>query len=176
MSDRAAFEAIKYALRQSKDGVVVSFVIHPNDVEPELMALPIGARVMVGWEEISDTEKPVASDPTTNTRDAVTALPAPEPPQVHKPKRHFGELLPSAQCAIRCTDHQFWKWIEHQVGGIVHVDEYVAADWVRGLCRIKSRSELNANAGARQIWENIEKDFKAWLLEDAYSPEARGAR
>lgn len=51
------FEALKYALRQSKDGVIVSFVVHPNDVTDGLLALPIGTRMMVGWAEYKDEPK-----------------------------------------------------------------------------------------------------------------------
>ena len=58
------FEAKNYALRKSKDGVIVSFVVHPNDVEAAMTALPIGARVMIGWAEIEDKEPP-APEPET---------------------------------------------------------------------------------------------------------------
>lgn len=32
----------KYAMRQSRDGVIVSFVIHPNDINLDLIQAPIG--------------------------------------------------------------------------------------------------------------------------------------
>lgn len=51
------FEAINYALRKSKDGVIVSFVVHPNDVDAALTALPIGARIVIGWEEVVEAPK-----------------------------------------------------------------------------------------------------------------------
>ncbi len=51
------FEAKNYALRKSKDGVIVSFVVHPNDVDPALTSLPIGALVVIGWEEVVEVPK-----------------------------------------------------------------------------------------------------------------------
>lgn len=38
------FEGVKYAFRQSKDGVIISFVVHPNEVPAELSTSAIGAR------------------------------------------------------------------------------------------------------------------------------------
>jgi uncharacterized OB-fold protein len=52
-------EAKKYAYRQTKDGVVVSFVLHPNDVPNELASSQIGTRYVLAMVEIGDDEKPV---------------------------------------------------------------------------------------------------------------------
>lgn len=35
-------ELKKYSLRQSRDGVIISFVLHPNDVNLDLIQAPIG--------------------------------------------------------------------------------------------------------------------------------------
>ena len=48
------FEAIKSVLRQSKDGIVISLVIHPSDVPSPLLSDPIGSErsgmgTSLGW-------------------------------------------------------------------------------------------------------------------------------
>jgi hypothetical protein len=35
-------ELKKYAMRQSRDGVIISFVIHPSDINLDLVQAPIG--------------------------------------------------------------------------------------------------------------------------------------
>lgn len=47
MPDAISFEAKFYALRKSKDGLIVSFVIHPNDAPNELITAPIGEQYIV---------------------------------------------------------------------------------------------------------------------------------
>jgi len=52
-------EARKIAYRQSKDGLVISFVIHPNDMPDALAVAPLGQRYMLALAAIGDDEKPV---------------------------------------------------------------------------------------------------------------------
>lgn len=49
-------EGLKYAYRQTKDGHVVSFVIHPNDVSLDLTNAPIGQRFELVLRQLSETE------------------------------------------------------------------------------------------------------------------------
>jgi hypothetical protein len=51
-------EAKKIAYRQSRDGLVVSFVIHPNDMPDALAVAPLGQRYMLALAAIGDDEKP----------------------------------------------------------------------------------------------------------------------
>jgi hypothetical protein len=78
-------------------------------------------------------------------------------------KRHFNELRPSAQAALRCKEPEFWEYItdHHQK----HVrDEEDAADFVRAVCVIPSRGELDRNHIAAGAWAQIESSFEAWRL------------
>jgi hypothetical protein len=45
-------EAVKVSYRQNKDGMVVSFAIHPSDLPPELALAPVGTRVLLAVAEI----------------------------------------------------------------------------------------------------------------------------
>lgn len=50
------FEAKVYSFRKTKDGTVIGFVVHPNDVTDRLACLDIGARVVIAAVEIADDE------------------------------------------------------------------------------------------------------------------------
>jgi hypothetical protein len=52
-------EAKKIAYRQSRDGLVVSFVIHPNDMPDALAVAPLGQRYMLALAAIGDDERPI---------------------------------------------------------------------------------------------------------------------
>lgn len=47
-------EAVKYAYRQNKNGIVVSFLLHPSEFSSELAIAPIGTRVLLAVAEIVD--------------------------------------------------------------------------------------------------------------------------
>lgn len=51
-------EAKLYAFRKSRDGTIVSFVLHPDEVPAMLNGLPIGARLCLAMVEIADDGTP----------------------------------------------------------------------------------------------------------------------
>jgi hypothetical protein len=53
-------EAKKHAFRQTQDGVVVSFVLHPQEVPSGLTLAALGTRYMLALVEIGDNDQPVA--------------------------------------------------------------------------------------------------------------------
>jgi hypothetical protein len=52
-------EAKFYAFRKTKDGTIVSFVLHPQDVPDGLATAEIGARFVLALVEIGEDEKPL---------------------------------------------------------------------------------------------------------------------
>ena len=64
-------EAKKYAYRQTKDGMVLSFVLHPDDVPKEIATAPIGQRYMVACAQIDDHENPIRPRATTDAEKAL---------------------------------------------------------------------------------------------------------
>lgn len=60
-----AFEAVKVSMHQTKDGIKVTLVIHPNDVPPGLFSDPVGQRYQVAMVGLTDTDTPVQRDQTT---------------------------------------------------------------------------------------------------------------
>ena len=56
MTDFPQIECKKHAYRQTQDGLVISFVVHPNDITPELASAPLGTRYAAVLLELTDDE------------------------------------------------------------------------------------------------------------------------
>lgn len=56
----STFEAKKHSYRQTQDGIVIAFTVHPNDVSAALAMAPLGTRFMVAAAEITDSEEPAS--------------------------------------------------------------------------------------------------------------------
>lgn len=54
-------EAKLYAFRKTRDGTVVSFVLHPQEVPNDLATANIGARFVLAMVELDDNDKPKKS-------------------------------------------------------------------------------------------------------------------
>jgi hypothetical protein len=136
------FEAVKSVLRQSKDGIVLSLVIHPSDVPTPLLSDPIGSRYMVGMVRMGDNEEII------------------EPESVREGKR----MVTSA--GALCRDSDFQKWmVDNGFSG--EQTEEAAATSVKRLLKVKSRAELKENVDAQQRWLVIRQHFidRAMLME-----------
>lgn len=125
------FEAKKHSYRQTQDGVVVSFVIHPHDVTPEFAAAPLGTIFMVGYAT------PQENGPGTTT-------------ERQKTEQH--RLVKLA--AVLCGDERFRDWF------LVHMPPYdrnaeTCAVALRLDLRIASRRELATNQDAAAKFEAL---------------------
>tara|TARA_R110000796_G_scaffold185232_3_gene301798 strand:+ start:668 stop:1108 length:441 start_codon:yes stop_codon:yes gene_type:complete len=129
-------EAIKTALRQTKDGIAITLVVHPNDIPADLMSDPIGSRYMVGMARLDD-------DDTIIT-----------PPSVRENNKIVN------QAGMLCREDSFQDWLFNQ-GIIFEKTEAAAADAVRLHCGIKSRSELASNDDARKLWAEMLGEFES---------------
>lgn len=164
------FEALKVAMRQTKDGVVISFVVQPEDFESALAMVPIGARVMVAWAEIDTDETKKGGEahtvPDPNTGHDKTQ-PQAEPVALSgaRPKRPFSSLSLPEQAGIRCSDAAFCEFMV-DTRGILNED--VPAH-VRGYCGVNSRAELATNESAAKDWRNLNAEFEAWQTTQKYA-------
>jgi hypothetical protein len=168
------FEAKKHGYRQTQDGVVISFVVHPNDVSPEIATAALGTRYMVGFAEIGDDDQPARivqeQKNAGETGDAGST-----PAARSKERRPFDSLPLSQQAAIRCQDRDFRTFLAQKDGPseFLMLDLDMAADEVRNFCGIKSRSQLDDNLNARQKWRELEDHYQAYLTDRMYPAEAR---
>jgi hypothetical protein len=71
-------EMVKYAYRQTKDGVVVSFVVHPNDVPRDLSMSAIGSRWMVALVQLGDDELPITPTAKETSKHSVAHTAKPQ--------------------------------------------------------------------------------------------------
>ena len=126
-----SFEAKKYAYRQTKDGMVLSFVLHPDDVPKEMATAPIGQRYMVACAQIDAHENPIRPRATTDAEKALARA----------------NLICRDETYIQWVRMNFYQW--HVVDETLEDEEY-AAEVIRFICGIDSRSELKTNPEARE--------------------------
>jgi hypothetical protein len=151
-------EMVKYAYRQTKDGVVVSFVVHPNDVPAALSISHIGARYMVALVQLGDDELPIAQ-----AEKEKQTLPSPKPRPVPQAgaRRDWRELQPQQQAGIRCAEPVFVAFLKEVYPKVWREVEDAAAA-VRAICDVHSRVELGTNHKARVRWHLLDEQFTAW--------------
>jgi hypothetical protein len=89
-----------------------------------------------------------------------------------KERKPFHELRASAQAGIRCGEPEFWKYLEETVEYACS-DSDGAADVVRKICKVQSRSEFDVNGIARQRWNLMESGYQAYLTTQKYSEVMR---
>jgi hypothetical protein len=106
----------------------------------------------------------IAPAPPPNFREmrgkTETAVVQPEAP---KPERKWREVPLSQQAAIRCGEPLFRKYLEARYHGCYNTDD-AAAEKVRHLCRVASRSEISIGDFSGKVWAIIDDDFRAWKL------------
>lgn len=138
------FEAKKYALRQAKDGVIVSFVLHPDDVVPELLSAPIGEHYVVA---LAPYEKAAAE------AEQQPEAPSPSPEKV-KERRPFHTLPRSQQAAILINDASFQWWVGSNRNA-AETDQMIKAHM-----GIASKRDLDQDIYA-QKWDRMVEEFRA---------------
>jgi len=156
------FEAKKHAYRQTQDGIVVSFVIHPNDLDAAFAVAPLGTRYMIGFAEIGDDGKP---DSAPELRTEAEKAPEDGPPSssgAPKERRPFASLPLSQQAAIRCQDNDFKLFL-----GASNAED--AVHKVREFCGVESRSKIIDGERSGALWHDMEQQYQSWLLDQRYA-------
>ena len=133
------FEAIKTALKQTKDGYGLSLAVHPEDLPEELMRDFVGSRYMVVMVRIGDTEQPLNRE-------------------LEFPGDHAVKMA-----GMMCRDPEFWKWIsEKAVLPQTIGSEKECATWLANYLNIQSRKELKENEVVREEFNKLRKSFEIW--------------
>lgn len=131
------FEALKIALKQNKEGYILSLSLHPDDIPEDLLRDFVGSRYQVVMVRINGDEQPLDRE-----------------------DEHGGQK--SVRLAgLLCREKDFWEWL-HQDDQIFVPDEKEATEWLRNATGVQSRSELKTNADARKHLERINKEFLKW--------------
>lgn len=166
------FEALKSALRQTKEGVAVTFLIQPNDLPSALLAAPIGTRYTVAMCERGDDEQPVQRPEPEPAKPTVMGMlleteaadhTRPRLSLVGKQRYAEASAMEKARidCVMRCKDPRFWAWADLKPGWMTVNDEKSAAEYVRDALGIQSRREIAKEPKIFREWQRLETMFLA---------------
>lgn len=78
--------------------------------------------------------------------------------------RRFDDMRPAQQAGILCNDPRFQKFAARRLG--LPTDALTAtasAEYLRTVCRIKSRSDLDTTAPANARFQILRTEFDAWI-------------
>jgi len=128
------FEGKKVALKQTKDGHVLTLAIHPDEIPEEILRDFVGARYMVVMVRIGENEEPMERQPVN---------------------KHI------SIAGMLCRDPQFWDFLFEQ-GLLLETSEKDATEWLKSYLNIDSRSELKDNEEAQILLNKINREFKEW--------------
>lgn len=134
--ETSQFEAKKVALKQTKDGHVLTLAIHPDESPDEILRDFVGARYMVVMVRLADTEEPMN-------------------------REEYAGNQAVKQAGMVCRDPKFWNFL-HEQGLLFEKTENAAAEALCGWCDILSRSELKTNSVARSVFFTFMEEFKEW--------------
>ena len=135
--DTLQFEAVKMALKQNKDGYVLTMNVHPDEVPDALLRDYVGARYQVVMVRLADDDTPMDR------------------------REHDGTRSLRLSWAL-CRETEFWEFLA-DTGEIFDANEQSATDWLRGYLGVSSRADLKVNQGAREKLQTINKAYKEWL-------------
>ncbi len=158
-------EARKVAYRQTKEGLVVAFVIHPNDMPDALAVAPLGQRYMLALAAIGDDEQPLGTE-TFGNADT-------RPPEAHvipatasqRGKERYAASTEMQQAMIRSAqlpnDVRYREWIGNHYGyDPGAVTNFLAVTLLRKECQIGSRSRIADDPDAYERFLRHELAFK----------------
>jgi hypothetical protein len=134
--DTLQFEAVKMALKQNKDGYVLTMSIHPDEIPDDLMRDFVGSRYQVVMVRLGDDEMPLD-------------------------RRDYDGDRAVKLAGVLCREKEFQEFLV-QNNEIFDLNEAEATEWLRGKVGIQSRSELKTNQGARAVLAQINKDYLSW--------------
>jgi hypothetical protein len=134
--DTLQFEAVKMALKQNKDGYVLTMSIHPDEIPDDLMRDFVGSRYQVVMVRLGDDEMPLD-------------------------RRDYDGDRAVKLAGVLCREKEFQEFLV-QNNEIFDLNETEATEWLRGKVGIQSRSELKTNQDARAVLAQINKDYLSW--------------
>lgn len=138
------FEAVKIAVSQDKNGLVLKLSIHPDQVPKDLILSPLGTRYMVAAVQLGDDDTPIKGKDKTEGERAVAAA---------------GAL---------CRNPRFRGWMADKGYAADDTPDKVAAG-LRAICMVDSRSELATNEDARksflELRDEFEHDYKRGMVK-----------
>lgn len=143
-AERAVRNAIpleikKDAMRQTQSGDwKITFTVQAADMDQRLTSAAMGTRFQAALVEIDDNEQPK-----------------------EKARLDWREVQPAAQAGIRCAEPAFRKFLAVEYG-INTSTAQEAAEAVRNICGVNSRSEFSTKHGKRVVWHQLDSKYLDW--------------
>ena len=134
--ETSQFEAKKVALKQTKDGIVMSLAIHPDELPEELIRDFVGSRYMVVMVRLGDDERPINRDEYAGTQMVKLS-------------------------GMLCRDKDFWEYL-HDSGQLFEQSEAACVEWLQSYLNIPSRSDLKVNKMAQENLKTLYGEYKEW--------------
>lgn len=158
---RAVYSDMKLVKTRQVAQLIFEIPIENFDAAYEVLGgMPVPSKER--WFGIAAIKSPAEEESAKPRQDTGSH----SPPDGAK-RMDWRDVQPAAQAGIRCAEPVFWKFLEEQDGCECSNPEE-AANIVRFLCGVKSRSELGTNHKARVIWKQLDDQFQAWkALEHA---------
>lgn len=128
------FEAVKIAMKQDKEGFVLTLRLHPDDAPEAILRDFCGARYQVVMVRLDHEDKPMNREQHTDW---------------------------VKMAGILSRDPAFPKWLE-DIGELLEASPEEAVEWLRDHLGVKSRSEIPSNPAAIQKLRTILQEFNQW--------------
>jgi hypothetical protein len=132
--DTIQFEGVKVAIKQDRTGYVLTLCVHPDNIPEDLLRDFVGARYQIVMVRIDEHEKPY--------------------------KRPQKKTL-SNTAAIICKDINFQMYLVES-GIAWETSEKAADSFIKEACCIDSKSKLDTDADAADVFNNIVGEFNEW--------------
>jgi hypothetical protein len=134
--ETSQFEAVKIALKQDKEGMVLTLRIHPDELCSRVIRDFVGARYQVVMVRLNGEDKPMNRD-------------------------HEYSRDPVRTAGILCRDKQFAQYL-FEKEEIFEKKEADVIEWLKGEIGIESRTELKeSQIKANKFW-SINEEFQLW--------------
>lgn len=165
MSNSGHFEAKKHAYRQTQDGVVVSFVIHPDEVPADMATAPLGTIYMIGFQSMEEAAKVRAGGAECPRSPIVADGKALD---MRAPPASSAKRSASQRAAWLTQQPAFWDFLTKNARGGMPgpIDSASRADArLKIWCAINSKRDLDApttHASHITAFEQLEGNFRAW--------------
>jgi hypothetical protein len=163
-----AYEALGGMPNPGEEAWVAIARLNPETVKE---VMPVDEEGSFPQSHTIDTQSreevmPDTSGPRNTPNDTSPASGPDIPARAHKPVAADKRLVQRA--AILCADPLFWKFLGHDDQGYTITREDEAAEVVRKLCAVSSRSEIKPNTPAGRLFDHLYSRFVAWRDADIY--------
>jgi hypothetical protein len=139
------FEAVKIAMRQDKNGYVLTLSVHPDDVPESLLRNWVGSRYQVAMVQLSDDEQPI----------------------IPKHKSEGAKYV--AKAGLICKEREFQLFMfDRSTYGSEELKEHIQVNYTLEDCvedlrkelNVSSRKELMEDKKARYKLDELIKEFR----------------